>query len=415
MLLESVTIPLSFNHDKSNVLIIGQRTNNDKRWRLGKELISEVDSYKYLGVYISRNLTDHCHVEEVIKKGNRLIAYVKSVINNFDDFNRVYYGDILWKTIVLPSINYASAVWIPGSQADIERLENLQLQMARYILKASRSTPRAALYGDLGWEKLSSIQNTARLKYLARIIDMNSHRWPKLLFNTMISLYIDPARLRYNFLSHTQDILNSCDFYDVLDCAKTGRSPEDPFWANSIKHRIHNVSVVAWQDEVNTKSCLIDYRTVKDYPCMENYLLDKTDFYGASLKFKIRSNTLPLEYKLSKWTPDNDGTCKLCYNGLEDVKHFLFVCHALNSVRNEEYKKLERDLTSIECFDIWELFISSNLDVKYNLVLGSTSTTFININTADDIFCTFNQFYKSYAKRAWKLRSELKSVPLPSE
>ena len=118
---------------------------------MGNEYISEVDSYKYLGVNnISRNLTDHCHIEEVIKKGNRLIAYVKSVINNFDDFNRVYYGDILWKTIALPSINYASAVWIPGSQADIDRLESLQLQMARYILKASRNTPRAALYGDLG-------------------------------------------------------------------------------------------------------------------------------------------------------------------------------------------------------------------------------------------------------------------------
>ena len=93
---------------------------------------------------------------------------------------------------------------------------------------------------------------------------------------------------------------------------------------------------------------------------MENYLLDKTDFYG--------------------------------------------------------YMKLERDLTRIECFDIWELFISSNLDAKYNLILGSTSTTFINVDTADNIFCTFNHFCKSYAKKlAWKLRSELKSVPLPSE
>ena len=85
----------------------------------------------------------------------------------------------------------------PRSQADIDRLDNLQLQMARYILKASRNTPRAALYGDLGWATLSSIQNSARLKYLARIIDMDLHRWPKLLFNTMISMDIDPARLRY--------------------------------------------------------------------------------------------------------------------------------------------------------------------------------------------------------------------------
>ena len=88
-------------------------------WQLGDNFISEIESYKYLGVHISRNLTDHCHINEVLKKGNRLIAYIKSIIDNFDDFNRVYYGDVLWRLIALPSINYASAVWIPGSQADI--------------------------------------------------------------------------------------------------------------------------------------------------------------------------------------------------------------------------------------------------------------------------------------------------------
>ena len=144
---------------------------------------------------------------------------------------------------------------------------------------------------------------------------------------------------------------------------------------------------------------------------METYLLDKTYFYGASLKFKIKSNTLPLENKLSKWTPDTDGACKLCNNGLGDVKNFLFVCQALNTVRTDEYVKFENNLAGIECSDIWELFISSDLDVKYNLALGSSSTTFMNKDMANDIFYTFDQFCKSYTKRAWKLRSDLKSVP----
>ena len=130
---------------------------------------------------------------------------------------------------------------------------------------------------------------------------------------------------------------------------------------------------------------------------METYLLDKTDFYGASLKFKIRSNTLPLEKKLSKWTADIDGTCKLCNNGLEDVNHFLFfLCQALNAIRIDEYVKLENDLAMLECSDVWEFFISSDLDVKYSLALGSRSTTFMNIDMADDIFYTFDQFCKSH-------------------
>ena len=73
------------------------------------------------------------------------------IIENFDDFNRVYYGDILWKTIALPSINYACAIWVDSSKQDTDKIESIQLQMARYIHKAPRNTPKEALYGDLGW------------------------------------------------------------------------------------------------------------------------------------------------------------------------------------------------------------------------------------------------------------------------
>jgi hypothetical protein len=397
---------LSFNQEKSNVLIIGQRINN-KLWKLGDKYISEVDSYKYLGVHISRDLTDHCHAQYVIKKGNRLIAYIKSIIDNFDDFNRVYYGDILWRTIVLPSINYASSVWIP-SQADVDKIEHLQLLMARHILKAPRNTPRAALYGDLGWAPISTIQDSFRAKYFARVIDMEPHRWPKLLLNTMISLDIDPSKLRYKFMNCIKNILTKCDLNDVIECSKFDINPCNPHWAHSIKCTINKIFHTEWKADVQSKSSLADYLTIKDTPCMEKYLLDKTDFYGASLKFKIRSNTLPLDRKISRWTPDNDGICKLCNNGMEDVKHFLFTCQSLNNIRANEYSNLENALINLNGIDVWEIFMSSNLDVKYNMALGST--TFCNISNASDFDYVFDKFCKSFLKRAWKRRSELKST-----
>ena len=58
-----------FNHEKSNVLTIGHRINKNKVWKLGEHHISEVESYKYLRVHISRSLSDHVHIEETIKKG----------------------------------------------------------------------------------------------------------------------------------------------------------------------------------------------------------------------------------------------------------------------------------------------------------------------------------------------------------
>ena len=178
---------------------------------------------------------------------------------------------------------------------------------------------------------------------------------------------------------------------------------------NSIKCIINNISVEDWKEEAQSKSSLADYVTIKENLCMESYLLDKTDFYGASLKFKLRSNTLPLDHRIKKWTPGIDGTCTLCNNGSEDVKHFLFLCQKLSKLRSEEYTKLERNLFEINRIDVWELFMGGSTDMKFKLALGSVSSTFLNLCNVIDIFDVFDRFCKSFAKRAWKLRSELKS------
>ena len=48
-----------------------------------------------------------------------------------------------------------------------------------------------------------------------------------------------------------------------------------------------------WLEElVNNKSSLKHYAKFKINPGLENYLLDRRGFYGASMKFKLRSNTL---------------------------------------------------------------------------------------------------------------------------
>ena len=71
-------------------------------------------------------------------------------------------------------------------------------------------------------------------------------------------------------------------------------------WLNTF-NRTHDQFVSHnWYDSAFQKSSLDLYIKFKKSPYLERYLLDKLDFYGASLKFKARSNTLPLERKLEK-------------------------------------------------------------------------------------------------------------------
>jgi hypothetical protein len=136
---------LDFNRDKSNVIITGHRRLSNVRWSLGDKVISEVNQYKYLGVQISNDISDHKHIDDVIRKGNKVIAYIRSIIDDQDDFNRVYYGDILWKSLGMPVINYACSVWVPNSNSDLKRLENLQVLMAKSILKVPRNMTKEAM------------------------------------------------------------------------------------------------------------------------------------------------------------------------------------------------------------------------------------------------------------------------------
>jgi hypothetical protein len=280
-------------------------------------------------------------LKKQLGKGNRLIAYIKSIINNQDDLNRVYYGDLLWKSIALPTINYACAVWTCGSDSDRNKIESLQLQMARTILRASRNTAKEALYGELGWDSMSTIQTKCRIKYFDRLLKMSDNRFPKVLFNNIFSMYKKKGRdTQWKWLTHIQEALTHCGLDHLF-------SKEEPFnsnWVQSFLCIQKELNDKTWSDNASNKKTLINYCKYKDKPSFENYLLDATDFYGSSLKFKIRTSTLPLEYNIKSWREQNTGACKLCNMDMEDAYHFLFTCKKLNTIRKEEYAILNNEL-----------------------------------------------------------------------
>jgi hypothetical protein len=396
---------LDFNYNKSNVVIIGKRKNENKVWSLGNRHIKEADSYKYLGFNISRNFSDHVHVKELIQKGNRLIGYIKSIINSQDDFNRVYYGNILWKSLALPSINYACAI-STYSTSDYKKLESLQLQMARSILKAPRNTPSAALLGDLGWDCIESIHNQNKIKYFNRVINMDSHRWPKLLFNAIFTVFNNDMHLKWTWLDSVNNILKNCGFDHVLTSVNEANIP----WFNSFVNINRQQCHINWYNNACSKTSLHDYICLKNQPNLESYLIDKLDFIGSSLKFKARSNTLPLNGRTSSWNKQKSGSCDLCNDDLEDIRHFIFSCPATNNIRIDEFYKLEQKLQEGGLFSAWLLFISSNIDIKLYMLLGGDCAQLLpalSSCSVDIVHVLLDAACKSLLKRTWKARNSL--------
>ena len=393
---------LTFNLDKSNVMTIGKRANPNNVWKLGNGFIKETNSYKYLGIHINYNLSDHFHINEVLRKGHRIIAYIKSIIDNQDDFNRVYFGDLLWRTIGLPTINYACSTWICGSQADVNKLENLQYQMARYILKIPTNTAKGAIYGDLGWNTLSSIQDTQRVGYFYRLVHMNQDRWPKLLFNVMFNTYLrNNGNLRWKWLSciHTYLTKNGLDH---LFNNFTFNNEHERNWFHTYKTINKSIESNDWIKCITDKTSLNNYTLFKHDKYLEPYLLDKTDFKGANLKFRARTNTIQIDYNIRSWAKTNDGICRLCNDGYkEDITHFLFTCKIYNDIRTEEFHKLERELSHVNQQSAWECFISNNHIIKLYFALGDI----YQFNST--VGYIFDAYSKHYLKKAWVRRNSI--------
>ena len=84
--------------------------------------LERVDTYKYLGVWLSTTLNWSLQVTEVCKKARRYLGKLY----------RKFYGHVgpdtfllLYLTYVRPHLEYAAVVWDPHQQGQITSLENV--------------------------------------------------------------------------------------------------------------------------------------------------------------------------------------------------------------------------------------------------------------------------------------------------
>ena len=95
----------------------------------GKQLTA-VECAKYLGVSIDSKLSFNQHVDNVCKKANSVLSFVR---RNFKNCSRKIKED-LYFTYVKPTVEYAAAVWAPYSRQSINKLESVQRCAARFVM-----------------------------------------------------------------------------------------------------------------------------------------------------------------------------------------------------------------------------------------------------------------------------------------
>ncbi len=129
------------------------------------ECLVQVTSFTYLGVVIHDDLSWSAHVSSVCSRARKLLGFL---YRNFRPAGRSCLSK-LYRSLVLPVLDYCGAAWDPHQLFNITRLERVQHFAAR-LATGQWSADGDTLCQELGWSPLARRRIYQRLCLCRRIL-----------------------------------------------------------------------------------------------------------------------------------------------------------------------------------------------------------------------------------------------------
>ena len=158
--------------EKSNFMLLGSRpalraaidTNVDIY--LQDQRLNKVDSYKYLGVYVDRNLSWDYHIKYISQR-----VYPKlRMLNRISSFLSQDILLLIYKHTILPIMDNGSMTWLDCSKTVYLKIERLQNQAMRSILNTNRKTCSQEMRCKLGLLTLGNRRRFLRAMLSFKIV-----------------------------------------------------------------------------------------------------------------------------------------------------------------------------------------------------------------------------------------------------
>ena len=158
---------LTANHSKTKLLTITRSTRTiPMNIDINNHRISPCDTVKYLGVTVNNDLKWACHIHNTCKKAKQHLGFIHRKFHKSPPQIR----NQIYRTAVLPKLDYCGAVWDPHHHTDIKKLESVQKFAGKIVTKQWRAE-YPDLLASLNWKPLSSRRKNQKLKVCFNILN----------------------------------------------------------------------------------------------------------------------------------------------------------------------------------------------------------------------------------------------------
>ena len=158
---------MEFNPSKCQVIHITRlKKHIDTTYYLHNTKLESTSSAKYLGVTIAEDLTWNTHINNITKKANQTLGFLRRNIKvHSEDLKAMAY-----KTLVRPQLEYCSSVWSPHTETAINQVEAVQRRAARWTKHDyGRTSSVTEMLQSLHWRRLDQRRIDSRLSLCYKI------------------------------------------------------------------------------------------------------------------------------------------------------------------------------------------------------------------------------------------------------
>ena len=156
---------MEFHPSKCQTLhITRSRKPQQFQYTLYNESLEQVDTAKYLGVYITADLRWNTHVQATRNNASATLGFLKRNLR----ISSTMIKTRAYQSYVRPKLEYASCVG--DTQANISHIEMVQRQSAHWVLGRYHNTSRVTdMLSHLGWRSQEMRRADARLCMLYKM------------------------------------------------------------------------------------------------------------------------------------------------------------------------------------------------------------------------------------------------------
>ncbi len=160
------TAGLKLNASKTKLLVVTRQKDSPSiQLSANGTHINQVKSVLYLGVTLCQDMSFSAHIHNVCLKAKSQLGLLHRLFHKASPvaLNQLY------KSLVLPTLDYCSSLWDPYYEVHIKRLESVQKFAARLVSKRWQA-PHDQLLKSLRWEHLALRRKKQKVLLCHRIL-----------------------------------------------------------------------------------------------------------------------------------------------------------------------------------------------------------------------------------------------------